>query len=180
MMFKGFYHIWAWWPSWSVDRYHFNNLSFPCPKEAPHEIWATLAQRLQRRSHLKFSTFFQYKCMGPIQMQREANDLAVKRSMYDQHFSNLGRSPIPNNLCKVLAPRHPRFWIRRLLKVFTIYEHGGHLSPWTTIILAIFHSPAPKRLHMKFEQHWQEASEEKLFEILNIFPYKCIGAHTNT
>ena len=25
----------------------------PHPKEAPHEIWAKLAQRLQRRSHLK-------------------------------------------------------------------------------------------------------------------------------
>ena len=32
--------------------------------------------------------------------------------------------------------------------------NGGHLSLWTTTILAIFHSPAPRRLHMKFEQHW--------------------------
>ena len=49
-IFKGFYHIWPWWPSWSMDRNHFSNLSFPCPREAPSEIWATLAQRLQRRS----------------------------------------------------------------------------------------------------------------------------------
>ena len=26
--------------------------------------------------------------MGPIQMHTEANDLAVKRSMYDNYFSN--------------------------------------------------------------------------------------------
>ena len=37
----------------STDHDHFSNLSFPHPKEAPHEIWAKLAQRLQRRSHLK-------------------------------------------------------------------------------------------------------------------------------
>ena len=47
-IFKGFYHIWAWWPSWSTDCDHFSNLSFPHPKEAPYEIWAKLAQRLQR------------------------------------------------------------------------------------------------------------------------------------
>ena len=33
--------------------YHFSNFSFPHPKEAPYEIWAKLAQRLQRRSRLK-------------------------------------------------------------------------------------------------------------------------------
>ena len=72
-IFKGFYHIWAWQPSWSMDPDHFSNLSFPQPKEAPHKIWATLTQRLKRRSRLKFSTFFPYKCMVPIQMHREAN-----------------------------------------------------------------------------------------------------------
>ena len=55
-IFKGFYHIWAWRPSWSTDRDHFSNLSFPHPKEAPYEIWAKLAQRLQRRSRLKMLT----------------------------------------------------------------------------------------------------------------------------
>ena len=34
----------------------FSNLSFPQPKEALYEIWAKLAQRLQRRSHLKMLT----------------------------------------------------------------------------------------------------------------------------
>ena len=52
-IFKGFYHIWAWRPSWSTDRNHFSNLSFPQPKEAPYEIWAKLALQLQRRSRLK-------------------------------------------------------------------------------------------------------------------------------
>ena len=37
--FKGFYHIWAWWPSWSCDLYHLYKLSFLLPKEAPYEIW---------------------------------------------------------------------------------------------------------------------------------------------
>ena len=55
-IFKGFYHIWAWRPSWSMDHDHFSNFSFPQPKEAPHEIRAKLAQGLQRRSRLKMLT----------------------------------------------------------------------------------------------------------------------------
>ena len=33
---KGFYHIWAWRPSWSCDPDASNKLSFPLFKEAPH------------------------------------------------------------------------------------------------------------------------------------------------
>ena len=43
-------------PSWSMDRDHFSNFSFLQPKEAPYEIWAKLAQGLQRRSRLKMLT----------------------------------------------------------------------------------------------------------------------------
>ena len=35
----GFYHIWAWWPSWSCDLDHLYKHLFPLPKAAPHEIW---------------------------------------------------------------------------------------------------------------------------------------------
>ena len=35
----------------------------------------------------------------------------------------------------------------------------------------------PRRLHMKFEQHWP--SEEKPSEIINIFSIQMYGAHTN-
>ena len=30
--FKGFYHIWAWRPSWSCDLGHLYKLSFPLPR----------------------------------------------------------------------------------------------------------------------------------------------------
>ena len=30
MIFKGFYHIWAWRPSWSCDQAHVNKFPFPC------------------------------------------------------------------------------------------------------------------------------------------------------
>ena len=35
---KGFYHIWAWRPSWSCDPDATNKLSFPLPNEAPHKM----------------------------------------------------------------------------------------------------------------------------------------------
>ena len=53
---KGFYHIWAWQPSWSSDQDAVNKLSFPLPKEAPHKIWLWSARRFQRRRCLKLWT----------------------------------------------------------------------------------------------------------------------------
>ena len=85
--------------------------------------------------------------------------------MYNHHFSNFGRPPIPNDLCKDSAWRHPV-----LEKIFTIYGHGGHLGQWKATILAIF-IPLPQG-----DSKWNlsntgpEAPEEKSFEILNIFP----------
>ena len=74
--------------------------------------------------------------------------------MYDHYLSNFGRSPVPDDLSKDSAPRRPRFWRRRFLKVFIIYGHGGHLGEWTATILANFRSPNLRRLDMKFEQNW--------------------------
>ena len=55
-IFKGFEHFWAWRPSWSCDLDHLYKLSFPFPKEAPHEIWLLLVNRFQRRRSLKMWT----------------------------------------------------------------------------------------------------------------------------
>ena len=90
--------------------------------------------------------------------------------MYYHYFSKFGRSPVPDDLSKDSAPRHPRFWRRRFLKAFTIYGHGGHLGQRTATVLAIFRSPNLRRLHLKLGQIGLEAPEEKSFEILNIFP----------
>ena len=55
-IFEGFYHIWAWRPSWSCDPDAANKISFPLPKEAPHKIWLLSAQRFRRRRCLKLFT----------------------------------------------------------------------------------------------------------------------------
>ena len=92
----------------------------------------------------------------PIQMHREANlTLPYKgqTSTYDNSFSNFGRTAFPDDSCKGSAPRHSRFWRRRFLKVFTIYGRGGQLGQRNATILAFFHSPTLRRLHMKFEQN---------------------------
>ena len=46
---KGFYHIWAWQPSWSCDPDAANKILFPLPKEAPHKIWLQSVKRFLRR-----------------------------------------------------------------------------------------------------------------------------------
>ena len=38
-IFKGFYHIWSWRPSWSCDLDHLYKLSFFLANEVPHKIW---------------------------------------------------------------------------------------------------------------------------------------------
>ena len=78
--------------------------------------------------------------------------------MYDHYFSNFGRPPVLNDLSKDSAPRHPRFWRKRLLKVFIIYGHGSHLGQRTATILANFHTLNLRRLHLKFEQNWPRCS----------------------
>ena len=99
--------------------------------------------------------------------------------MYDHYFSYFSRPPVPDNWYKDSAIRHPRFWRRRFLKVFTIYGHGGHLSQWTATILAIFHYPAPGRLQMKFEQHWPTGPRgEVVWNSEHFSPYKCTRKQT--
>ena len=61
----------------------------------------------------------------------------------------------------------------------TIYEHGGHHGKWTATILAIYHSPVPIRLHMKFKQHWPRGFRGEVVKILNIFPVQMSGNPTN-
>ena len=128
----------------------FSNLSFPCPKEAPNEIWATLAQRLQRSS-LNFSTFFPYKC---IVKQTWPCCKKVKCQCMIFILATLVDLPSPMIYAKIqpqgiFSSGEEDFW-----KVFTIYGHGGHLGQWTATILAIFRSPNLRGLHMKFEQNW--------------------------
>ena len=57
-------------------------------------------------------------------------------------------------LCAKIRHRAYLVLRRRFFKGFYIYRHGSHLGQWIKTILAIFRSPAPRRLHMKFEQHW--------------------------
>ena len=40
------------------------------------------------------------------------------------------------------------------LSFFTIYGHGGHLGHVTWTFYTNFHSPFPRRLHMKFGFDW--------------------------
>ena len=129
------------------DHYFSNFGSSPVPKDICKDS-AIRHARFWRRRFLK---------VFPIQMHREANLTLLYKgqtSTYDNSFSNFGRPPVPDDSCKGSAPRHSWFWRRRFLKVFTIYGRGGHLGQRTATILAIFHSPTLRRLHMKFEQNW--------------------------
>ena len=57
---EDFQRIFKWWPSWSCDLDHLYRLSFPIPKEAPHEIWHCFAKRFKRRRYLKIMVIYMY------------------------------------------------------------------------------------------------------------------------
>ena len=48
-IFKGFYHIWAWQPSWSFDLHHLYQFSLLCSHELPHSIRFQITQQFFRR-----------------------------------------------------------------------------------------------------------------------------------
>ena len=160
-IFKSFYHIWARLPFWSMNHAHFSNLSFSCPKKAPNEIWARLAQRLRSKSFEIINIFSvqnvwdPYKC---IQKQTWPRRKKVKRQGATIILAT-DRPPVPDDLCKYSATRHPRFWRNRFSKVFTIYKGmAGILGQWAATILATFHSSALRRLQIKFQQYWPRGS----------------------
>ena len=64
--------------------------------------------------------------------------------MYDYHFSNFGRPPVPDDLCNDSAPRHPLFWRKRFLKVFIIYGDGSHLGSTDHDHFSNFSLPKPQ------------------------------------
>ena len=63
-IFKGFYHIWAWWPSWSCDLDNLYKYLFPLPKDAQHNIWLLLAKQFLRKRCLKIMVLYMYIAPG--------------------------------------------------------------------------------------------------------------------
>ena len=47
---KGFYHIWAWRPSWSCDHHCVNKFSFPNTWKLIYKIWLWLTQWFLRKA----------------------------------------------------------------------------------------------------------------------------------
>ena len=59
-----------------------------------------------------------------------------------------------------------------VLRVFTIYEHGGHLDHVTRIMLTDFHFLVPESFHTKFGSEWPVVSEKSG---LNFCMYTTLG-----
>ena len=55
----------------------------------------------------------------------------------------------------------------KILKIFTIYGHGGHLGHVTWTIYTNFCYPFQMRLYMKFGLDWPSGFRGKMFEIVD-------------
>ena len=65
---KGFYHIWAWQPSWSCELDNLYIQYIPYSIDASHKIWLWIAKRFQRRSWLNIMVIYMYIAPGWGQM----------------------------------------------------------------------------------------------------------------
>ena len=132
-----------------MDRDYFSNLSFPCPKEAPTKIWATLAQRLQTRS-FEILNIFPYKCMGPYKCKGKQT-WSRKRQCTPNILAILVDFPCPM-ICTKIQPQGILGSREEDFKSF--FFHIWARRPSLSTILAIFRFSNLRRLYMKFEQNW--------------------------
>ena len=79
--------------------------------------------------------------------------------MYDNYFSNFGRLPVPDDICKDSATSHPRFWRLRILNVFPMQMHKEATWPCRkkvkcqcmTIILATLVDPLSPMIYANIQ-----------------------------
>ena len=124
-IFKGYYHIWAWQPFWSMDHTHFSNLSFSCPRRLRMKFEQHWPLGFRGKAIWNYQHFFQTNVWGPykcIQKQTWPRRKKVKCQCMTIILSNFGRPPVPDDICKDSATSHPRFWRIRFLNVFFPYK----------------------------------------------------------
>ena len=134
--FKGFYHIWARQPFWSIDHTHFSNLSFSCQLRLCMKFAQHWPGGFRGKAIWKYQQFFHTNVWGPykcIQKQTWPRRKKVKcqcmiiilATFVDRPFqmiyANIQPHPssvlenkifkcfVPDDLCKHSAPKHPRF-----------------------------------------------------------------------
>ena len=60
---------------------------------------------------------------------------------------------------------------KMILRVFTIYGHGGHLGHVTSIMSSDFHFLVPESIHKKLVQIGTVASEKIRFEVFYVHDF---------
>ena len=72
----------------------------------------------------------------------------MSRSSQGHDSYKLCRAPLPDASCQVIIGL--LVLEKKILKVFAIYSHGGHVGHETGSIYTNFRSPFLRMLHMKF------------------------------
>ena len=105
------------------NRGHYSNLPFPQPKEAPYEIWAKLAQGLQRRSRLKMLTEDDgRKVITITHSEHSSGELKKKDRLVSWKKKNCkARTHLPAH-----RP-HKNQMVSLLFQLFSVYTYSCHL-----------------------------------------------------
>ena len=128
-------------PSWIFDRHNFSLFRSRSHPVATEQVLAQSDLKFEKRCRKLIFKVVAVVAILDFSISSFSCFVSHKRTNAHHHFSNFGRSPVPEDLCKGKAQGLIWFWRRRFLKVFTIYGHGSHLGQWIATILAIFLSP---------------------------------------
>ena len=84
---KGFYHIWAWRPSWSCNPDAANKISFPLIKEAPHKNLSLISLAVSRKRRTDGRRLDGYTISSPCE-PNGSGELKLKALECSQDFSH--------------------------------------------------------------------------------------------
>ena len=141
---KGFYQLWAWWPSWSCDLDYLYILSIPLPIEASYKIWLCLARRFPRRRCLNIMVIYMYIARGQGQTTSWGQNVFINVNL-------LSICPLNDILPIFPIQMH---WQPKL----TLLKTGqGHPRVMIYVNFVELHSPM---LHAKFQNHRPSSTGE--------------------
>ena len=121
---KGFYHIWAWQPFWSMNHAHFSNLSFSCPRRLRMKFEQHWPGGFRGKAIWNYQHFFHtnvwdpYKC---IQEQTWPRCKKVKCQCMTIILATLVDCPFPKDSATSWG-----FWGKAIWN----YQHFFHTNVW--------------------------------------------------
>ena len=152
---KGFYHIWAWQPSWSYDQNILHKFWLTYHKESSHEIWVQLGRWFVRKLCFSILMGLHYEWpTSKLKGQRSTLTFQLtSRSMTNNDFGFNSIQKINFSLIFPFKCIRKQIWPWRW-----VYQGQLRIIIWTNLV-----GPTSPMLHTKSQGHLPSGSGEEDF-----------------